>query len=465
MRVTRPIRYSLYHASDGSWYLGARDWNDASARFNTIQPLAGPFRSPGAGPALSLVRFHRCGAGVAGGAARPRRPRANRPPRSNPWCGPRARLGFERRTARGLGVDLRRGAESAMIRRRGRRGVALVGALALLTISGIVVAALVASSITAQRSTRLVGSDAAALASAEYAASSILAGASAYQLARLPLGVARRFDVMVEQTSELRVDVGVTRLPHGVLWFVADAVLRGLDSSERRINLVAQFPELGPLPAAAIESRGDVSLADDVTVTTDTTGDAECAARPGAPNVAAAEGATVTRVAGRPGGNAKRRGRLGFVFTKSAAAVDTRLGPGCRPRSRRHDDWRWDVRRDSARRRRADDHGLARRDRSRGGDGSNSNIRRTFERHRGLVVGLLRPRARDRSRRVVVALRTVRRGDGSARCRDAAARARSCMGGTLLERAINRVTVITSATDCYLKTGGSCSVGRYCWGR
>jgi prepilin-type N-terminal cleavage/methylation domain-containing protein len=50
LRVTRPIRYSLYHASDGSWYLGARDWNDASARFNTTQPLAGPFRSPGAGP-------------------------------------------------------------------------------------------------------------------------------------------------------------------------------------------------------------------------------------------------------------------------------------------------------------------------------------------------------------------------------------------------------------------------------
>jgi len=50
LRVTRPIRYSLYHASDGSWYLGARDWSDANAKFNTIQPLAGPFRSPGAGP-------------------------------------------------------------------------------------------------------------------------------------------------------------------------------------------------------------------------------------------------------------------------------------------------------------------------------------------------------------------------------------------------------------------------------
>ena len=50
VRITRPIRYSLYHASDGSWYLGARDWNNASAKFNTTQPLAGPFRSPSAGP-------------------------------------------------------------------------------------------------------------------------------------------------------------------------------------------------------------------------------------------------------------------------------------------------------------------------------------------------------------------------------------------------------------------------------
>ena len=91
-----------------------------------------------------------------------------------------------------------------MSRRRGRRGIALVGALALLTISGVVVAALVASSIAAQRSTRLGGSDAAALASAEYAASSILAGASTYQLARLPLGVTQRFAVTVEQTTELR---------------------------------------------------------------------------------------------------------------------------------------------------------------------------------------------------------------------------------------------------------------------
>jgi prepilin-type N-terminal cleavage/methylation domain-containing protein len=68
VRVTRPIRYSLYHASDGSWYLGARDWNDASAKFNTTQPLAGPFRSPGAGPVFRW--FDSTGAVLASPVAR-----------------------------------------------------------------------------------------------------------------------------------------------------------------------------------------------------------------------------------------------------------------------------------------------------------------------------------------------------------------------------------------------------------
>ncbi|MDB4874724.1 MAG: hypothetical protein JWM41_1170 [Gemmatimonadetes bacterium] len=49
LRVTRPLRYSLYHASDGAWYLGERDWNNATRRFNTIQPVSGPFLSASAG--------------------------------------------------------------------------------------------------------------------------------------------------------------------------------------------------------------------------------------------------------------------------------------------------------------------------------------------------------------------------------------------------------------------------------
>jgi prepilin-type N-terminal cleavage/methylation domain-containing protein len=49
VRVTRPWRYSLYHASDGDWYLGAKEWNPALLRYNTIQPVAGPLASAAGG--------------------------------------------------------------------------------------------------------------------------------------------------------------------------------------------------------------------------------------------------------------------------------------------------------------------------------------------------------------------------------------------------------------------------------
>jgi hypothetical protein len=49
VRVTRPWRYSLYRASDGRWYVGAKEWNPALGRFNTIQPVAGPLVSASAG--------------------------------------------------------------------------------------------------------------------------------------------------------------------------------------------------------------------------------------------------------------------------------------------------------------------------------------------------------------------------------------------------------------------------------
>jgi hypothetical protein len=48
VRVMRPWRYSLYRSSDGYWYVGGKDWNTASAKFNTIQPVSGPFLSAAA---------------------------------------------------------------------------------------------------------------------------------------------------------------------------------------------------------------------------------------------------------------------------------------------------------------------------------------------------------------------------------------------------------------------------------
>lgn len=64
MRFTRPLRYSLYRAADGAWYLGERDWNNGTARFNFIQPVAGPFVSASQG-GLSFAYLDTVGAPLA----------------------------------------------------------------------------------------------------------------------------------------------------------------------------------------------------------------------------------------------------------------------------------------------------------------------------------------------------------------------------------------------------------------
>jgi hypothetical protein len=45
LRITRPVRYSLYRAPDGHWYLGRREWSAALGRFETVQPVSGPYRA------------------------------------------------------------------------------------------------------------------------------------------------------------------------------------------------------------------------------------------------------------------------------------------------------------------------------------------------------------------------------------------------------------------------------------
>jgi type II secretory pathway pseudopilin PulG len=57
LRFTRPLRLSLYRASDNRWYLGAKDWNGAAQRFNSIQPLAGPLKAYSGDPAKTGLHF------------------------------------------------------------------------------------------------------------------------------------------------------------------------------------------------------------------------------------------------------------------------------------------------------------------------------------------------------------------------------------------------------------------------
>ena len=64
VRITRATRYSLYRGGDSRWYLGARDWNSAANRFNTTQPVSGPFASA-ANRGLELQYFDSGGVALA----------------------------------------------------------------------------------------------------------------------------------------------------------------------------------------------------------------------------------------------------------------------------------------------------------------------------------------------------------------------------------------------------------------
>jgi prepilin-type N-terminal cleavage/methylation domain-containing protein len=66
VRITRPVRYSIYRSSDGAWNLGQREWNPSTAKFNTIQPVSGAFLEPGAG-GLRIRYFDSTGAELPSG--------------------------------------------------------------------------------------------------------------------------------------------------------------------------------------------------------------------------------------------------------------------------------------------------------------------------------------------------------------------------------------------------------------
>jgi hypothetical protein len=176
-------------------------------------------------------------------------------------------------------------------RRLPRQGIALLLALGLITLIALIVAGAVASSTLAGRSSRLVATDAALTASADYALNSVLGNPQGFDLPDLAIGRTRHFTVPVP-TSGVSATVAATRLPAGVLWLVASLWLGGLDSGARRVNLLARFPSLGPLPPAGVVTRGAVR-ATSADFGIDSTTDFDCSAA-GAPAVVVAPGASAS---------------------------------------------------------------------------------------------------------------------------------------------------------------------------
>lgn len=160
--------------------------------------------------------------------------------------------------------------------RRPRPGIALFAALSLLTLLAILIVGGVATASLAERSVRASRDDAVLSAGGDYAVNTVLADPVRYGLATLPLGAPTRFSIPTGDVAGSRADVVATRLANDVLWIVAD--VRGRDdlSAHRRINVVAAFPALVPIPQAVVVARGGVRVGSDVRFTSDSIGDADC---------------------------------------------------------------------------------------------------------------------------------------------------------------------------------------------
>jgi prepilin-type N-terminal cleavage/methylation domain-containing protein len=61
VRVTRQTRYGLYRASDGTWQLGVREWNDSTHHFPAPQPMAGPLLLRSGGRSTGFRYFDAAG--------------------------------------------------------------------------------------------------------------------------------------------------------------------------------------------------------------------------------------------------------------------------------------------------------------------------------------------------------------------------------------------------------------------
>ena len=246
VRFTRPVRYSLYRAADGDWYLGEREWNPTTVRFNTIQPVSGPFLSPVTRRTrVQLSRHARIAARDADRRHASDRADSARPARRDEECGTHGEWFIEK--AHGLTESRGAPAQPALSRMRARGGIALFAALAVMALIGLLVAGAVASSTAAQRSSRLSFTDAVLTTIADYALNTVLADPRGFGLADLTLGERAMFDIPVPTTKDARVVVGVTRLPGGVLWLVADATIdadqaTGASISSRDFRVSARCP-------------------------------------------------------------------------------------------------------------------------------------------------------------------------------------------------------------------------------
>ena len=182
-----------------------------------------------------------------------------------------------------------------------RDGIALLVALSLLALLGLLVAGSFAAIVLSSRTSRLAQVDARLDAAGEYALWAPVTDWDAWDLAGLRVGATRSRLVSIPAAPDVRATVSATRLPRGALWVVADARSTVGEEGHRRLSLLLRLPVSDPLPEAAITSRGDVRLGPGVRIGMDSAQARHCASPPAA-EVALAAGGTLAVVddAGSP---------------------------------------------------------------------------------------------------------------------------------------------------------------------
>lgn len=161
-----------------------------------------------------------------------------------------------------------------------------------MSLAALLIAGSFASLTLAQRSARGARADALLVAAADYALNTIVASPVAYGLADLPYAHTANFAVSIPGSEPVSATVAATRIAAGTIWLVADASLARGDSARRRVNLIVRFRDIGSLPLAPLEARGNVRLARGIPFSTDGATDPDCARAPA--NVATGPSGAVT---------------------------------------------------------------------------------------------------------------------------------------------------------------------------
>jgi hypothetical protein len=174
---------------------------------------------------------------------------------------------------------------------RSRHGLALLSALSLLALLGLLVAGAFASALLDRRSGRFAERDIALSAAVDYALLAPFADPYGAHLEELRDGETRTSAVAVSGVPTVESTISVTSLPTGVLWVVADAFTADGDG-HRRVSRVGRFPLAALVPGGMVTSRGDVELGPGLTFASDTSWGPECAGL-AAPRIILAPGAGV----------------------------------------------------------------------------------------------------------------------------------------------------------------------------